>query len=314
MRLNRKVLLAAVAIAAIVPPVTVTNAARLVRFGPAGAEKPGLLDDAGVLHDASGVIDDITPRTLAGGAVARLAGLDPQSLPAVAGKPRLGPPVAGVGKIVALALNYRAHAAESSSGPAPAEPVLFMKATSAISGPTDPIIRPQGAKKIDWEVELGVVIGRRALNVRRDAALDYVAGYLICGDVSERAFQREHGGQHMKGKSADSFAPLGPWLLSADRVADPQALRLWTEVNGRRMQDASTADMISGVAATVSYISRFMTLNAGDVICTGTPSGVGVARKPPVFLKDGDTLVHHIDGLGIQRHVVISPGREKGDE
>ncbi|MGQ9366766.1 fumarylacetoacetate hydrolase family protein [Azospirillum sp. ST 5-10] len=276
---------------------------KLLRYGPAGLERPGLLDAEGTIRDLSGVVSDLGPAALSDAALARLRGLDTARLPAVPGDVRLGPPVAGVSKVVCVGLNYATHAAEAGMA-APAEPVLFMKATTAIGGPTDPVVLPRGAAKGDWEVELGVVIGSTARNVDTAAALDHVAGYCIVNDVSERAWQLEGTGQWVKGKSADSFCPLGPWLVTRDEVPDPQALRLWLEVDGRTMQDGNTADMIFGVAELVAYISRCMTLLPGDVVATGTPAGVALGRTPQPWLRPGQVMRLGIDGLGEQRQPV----------
>ena len=277
---------------------------KLVRFGPAGREKPGLVDRDGNLRDLSGVIADVTPDSLAPRALARLARIKPARLPLVGGRRRLGPPLAGIGKLVCVGLNYADHAKESGM-PIPQEPVLFMKSTTAISGPYDPVVIPKGSKKTDWEVELGVVIGRTARYVPKRTALDHVAGYCIVNDVSERELQLEGSGQWVKGKSADSFAPIGPWLVSRDEIGNPQALDLWLDVNGARMQSGSTRTMIFGVATLVSYISKCMTLLPGDVISTGTPPGVGLGRTPPRYLKPGDVMRLGIDGLGEQRLKVV---------
>ncbi|HLB79830.1 MAG TPA: fumarylacetoacetate hydrolase family protein, partial [Dongiaceae bacterium] len=273
---------------------------KLVRYGPAGREKPGLVDAAGGLRDLSGRLGDIDGAALAPARLEELRAIDPARLPAVPGTPRLGPPVAGIGKIVAVGLNYADHAAESGL-PIPAEPVLFMKATSAIAGPNDGIVIPKGSEKTDWEVELALVIGSVARYVEKRDALAHLAGYTICNDVSERAFQLERGGTWDKGKGCDSFAPLGPWLATTDEIPDPQRLDMWLDVNGERMQRGSTATMVFGVAHLVSYISRFMTLMPGDVVITGTPPGVGMGRKPPRYLKPGDTVALGIVGLGEQR-------------
>ncbi|HYH20477.1 MAG TPA: fumarylacetoacetate hydrolase family protein [Azospirillum sp.] len=273
---------------------------RLLRYGSPGGERPGLLDDDGTIRDLSGVIADLGPAALSDETLARLRRLDPQRLPAVPDGVRLGPCVAGTSKVVCVGLNYRAHAAESGMEP-PREPVLFMKATTSISGPDDPVVIPKGATKMDWEVELGVVIGKTARYVDPADALDHVAGYCVVNDVSERAFQLESTGQWLKGKSADSFCPLGPWLVTRDAVPDPQALRLWLEVDGKRWQDSTTADMIFGVADVIAYISRFMTLLPGDVIATGTPQGVAMGQKPQPWLRPGQTMRLGIDGLGEQR-------------
>ncbi len=279
---------------------------KLVRYGPAGGEKPGLIDADGVLRDLSGVVPDIGPDTLGPETLDRLRALDAGGLPAVPGEPRLGIPVAGVGKLVAVGLNYADHAAEAGAA-IPTEPVLFGKATSALAGPFDPVTLPRGSTKSDWEVELAVVIGRTARYVAEDEALDYVAGYCLFDDISERAFQTERGGQWIKGKSCDGFGPLGPWLVTADELPDPQALHIWHDINGERMQDSSTAQMIFPVAHLVSYISHFMTLMPGDVIPTGTPPGVGMGRRPQRFLRPGDVMTLGIDGLGEQRHEVRAP-------
>ncbi|MFQ5939621.1 MAG: fumarylacetoacetate hydrolase family protein [Alphaproteobacteria bacterium] len=278
---------------------------KLLRYGPRGRERPGLLDRAGRIRDLAAEIQDIVPATLAPERLASLKNLDPEGLPPVAGKPRLGPPIAGVGKVIGIGLNYADHAAEAGV-PVPEEPILFMKATTAISGPTDPVVIPKDAEKTDWEVELGVVIGRSARYVAAEAALDHVAGYCIVNDVSERAFQLERGGQFVKGKSADGFAPMGPWLVTTDEIPDPQNLALWLEVNGKRYQDGHTSRMVFGVAELVSYISRFMTLAPGDVITTGTPPGVGMGQKPPVYLRPGDRVRLGIEGLGEQDQEMLA--------
>lgn len=282
---------------------------KLVRSGPAGREKPGLVDQDGNLRDLSGVIADVTPDVLASRALAQLARIEPARLPLVGGRRRLGPPLSGIGKLVCVGLNFADHAKESGM-PIPEEPVLFMKSTTAISGPYDPVVIPRGAKKTDWEVELGVVIGKTASYVPKRTALDHVAGYCIVNDVSEREMQLEGSGQWVKGKSADTFAPIGPWLVSRDEIGDPQALDLWLDVNGERMQSGNTRTMIFGVATLVSYISKCMTLLPGDVISTGTPPGVGLGRTPPRYLKPGDVMRLGIGGLGEQRLKVV-PYRPK---
>ncbi|WP_353860417.1 fumarylacetoacetate hydrolase family protein [Azospirillum formosense] len=277
---------------------------KLLRFGPPGHERPGLLDRNGVIRDLSGVVSDIGPATLTEDGLAHLRTLDTDRLAQVPDGTRLGPCVAGVPKVVCVGLNYRAHAAESGL-PEPAEPVLFMKATTSICGPNDPVQMPRGATKLDWEVELGIVIGRTARYVDQADALDHIAGYCVLNDVSERAFQTESTGQWVKGKSADSFCPIGPWMVTRDEVPDPQALRLWLEVDGQPMQDSTTADMIFGVAEIVSYISRFMTLLPGDVIATGTPQGVALGRGPNhPWLQPGQTMRLGVEGLGEQRQSV----------
>jgi len=277
---------------------------RLVRFGAPGEERPGLLDQEGAIRDLSGIIPDLDGAALAPEVLARLGALDPARLPRVEGRPRLGPPVAGVGKIVAVGLNYADHAAETGAR-IPAEPILFSKATSAICGPFDDLELPRGSERTDFEVELAVVIGSRAKYVAEDRALEHVAGYLVINDVSERSFQIERGGQWVKGKSHDTFAPLGPWLVTREEVPDPNDLRLWLEVDGRRYQDGSTRTMIFKVPFLIHYISQFMTLHPGDVVATGTPPGVGMARNPPVFLRPGQTVRLGVEGLGVQEHRVV---------
>ncbi len=280
---------------------------KLVRYGNPGKERPAMLDAAGGLRDLSAVIADIDPTTLVPDALAALHELDPLSLPLVPGSPRIGPCVGKVGKFLCIGLNYSDHAAETGAA-VPAEPVLFMKATSAIMGPDDNILIPRGSEKTDWEVELGVVIGRAAKYVNQADALSYVAGYCVINDLSERAFQLEGTGQWVKGKSADTFGPIGPWLVTADEVPDPQSLHLWLEVDGHRYQDGSTATMVFGVAHLVSYVSRYMSLQPGDIISTGTPPGVGLGQKPPVYLRPGNVVTLGIDGLGQQRQrTVASP-------
>ena len=276
---------------------------KLVRYGPQGREKPGLIDAAGTLCDLSGHVTDIGWNELSAAGQERLRKLNPATLPQVGGTPRLGVPFTGISKIVGIGLNYRAHALEANM-PVPAEPVMFMKATTCITGPCDPILMPVGSTKLDWEVELGIVIGRETRYVTEAHALDHVAGYCVFHDVSERAFQLERGGQWDKGKGCDSFGPIGPWLVTSDEVADPQQLRLWLDVNGERMQDSTTADMIFSCAEIVSYVSRFMTLLPGDVICTGTPQGVGIGRGR--FLQIGDQVNLGVDGLGEQEQTVIA--------
>ena len=276
---------------------------KLLRHGPPGAERPGLLDGRGRIRDLSGEIPDVDGTTLAPERLAALQGIDTDSLPLVEGPPRLGPPVAGVGKILAIGFNYAEHAAETGK-PLPDEPLLFTKAVTALSGPNDPVVLPRGSRKGDWEVELAVVIGRRALYVEETDALDHVAGYGVINDVSEREYQLERGGQFVKGKSFDTFAPFGPWLVTKDEVPDPQDLKLWLDLNGERRQDGNTATMVFGVAFLVSYLSRFVTLMPGDVIATGTPPGVGLGCTPPVFLKSGDVMRLGVQGLGEQRQEV----------
>ncbi len=282
---------------------------KLLRYGRRGHEKPGLLDDAGHIRDLSDHVVDFSGDVLGPDRLAQLASLDPVSLPAVEGSPRLGPPVAGIGKILAIGLNYRLHAEETGGKPR-SEPMMFSKAITALSGPNDPVMIPRGSEKTDWEVELAVVIGSMAQYVDEDRALEHVAGFAIINDVSERSFQRERGGQFIKGKSCDTFAPLGPWLVTKDEVPDPQNLGLRLDLNGQNRQNGNTRDMIFGVVYLVSHLSQFMTLMPGDVIATGTPDGVGLGCKPPVFLKPGDVMEVSVEGLGQQRQDVIaySPG------
>lgn len=277
---------------------------KLLRYGAPGAEKPGLRHDDGTLRDLSGIVPDIAGTVLGEAGLAALRAVDPASLPVVSGEPRIGPCVGAVSKFICVGLNYADHARETGKAP-PEEPILFMKATSAICGPFDDVEIPAGSAKADWEVELGVVIGTRAKYVAEDDALAHVAGYCLVNDVSERAFQSERGGQWTKGKSHDTFGPIGPWLVTRDEIADPQNLALWLEVDGIRRQTGSTRTMIFGVAALVSYISQFMTLQPGDVIATGTPPGVGLGHKPPIFLRPGQTMRLGIDGLGIQTQRTI---------
>lgn len=276
---------------------------KLLRFGPAGQERPGLLDPAGRIRDLSDHLADINSETLAGDRLARLAGMDPAEFPVVTGNPRLGPPVAGVGKIVAIGLNYADHAAEAGMK-LPEEPIIFSKAITSLSGPNDPVVLPKGSQKGDWEAELAVVIGRRAQYVDRDQARACIAGYSIMNDVSERAFQLETTGQWVKGKSFDTFAPLGPWLVTPDEVPDPQNLHIWCEVSGEMMQNGNTRTMVFDVYELISVVSRYMTLVPGDVIATGTPPGVGLGKKPPRFLTPGDVMRVGIEGLGEQRQDV----------
>ncbi len=276
---------------------------KLLRYGAPGAEKPGMLDATGTIRDLSGVVTDIAGDVLTPAGLARLAAIDPATLPAVAADVRHGPCVGRVGKFMCIGLNYADHAAETGA-PIPKEPILFMKANSAICGPNDEILIPRGSEKTDWEVELGVVIGARAKYVTEAEALNHVAGYCVINDYSERAFQAERGGQWTKGKSCDTFGPIGPWLVTADEVADPQQLGMWLTVNGVTRQDGSTRTMVFGVAQLVSYLSQFMTLEPGDVISTGTPPGVGLGMKPPVYLKPGDVVELGIEGLGRQRQVL----------
>ena len=280
---------------------------KLLRYGPKGSEKPALIDASGAIRDLSGVVDDIAGAVLSPEGLARLAALDPATLPALP-EGRIGACVANTGKFICVGLNYADHAKETGKAP-PEEPILFMKATTAINGPNDDVEIPRGSKKADWEVELGVVIGTRAKYVSEDNALDHVAGYCLVNDVSERAFQSERGGQWTKGKSHDTFGPIGPWLVTSDEIADPQNLGLWLDVDGVRRQTGNTSTMIFTVAHLVSYISQFMTLEPGDVIATGTPPGVGMGIKPePIFLREGQIMTLGIDGLGSQRQTTIAAG------
>lgn len=279
---------------------------KLLRYGPAGRERPGLLDAAGHVRDLSGTIDDLTPHTLAPASLERLARLDSASLPRVDGAPRLGVPVKGIGKFIAIGLNYADHARESNL-PAPKEPPIFSKAISCLSGPNDDVMLPRGSRKGDWEVELGLVIGRTTRYVSEANALDHVAGYVLANDVSEREFQLERGTQWDKGKGCDTFGPVGPWLVTPDEVGDPQDLEMFLEVNGRRMQSGSTRNMIFPVRTLIRYVSEFMTLYPGDLLITGTPAGVGMGQKPePIFLKAGDVMHLGIEKLGEQRQRVVA--------
>lgn len=274
---------------------------KLVRFGNPGAEKPGLVDDQGRLRDLSDVVADITPANLSRSTLQKIAAIAPFELPLVTGEPRLGVPVAGVGKFIAIGLNYADHAAEANL-PLPSEPIVFMKAITSLSGPNDVVVLPKGSTKSDWEVELGIVIGTRASYVARADALAHVAGYCVVNDVSEREYQMERGGTWDKGKGCDSFGPVGPWLVTTDEVSDPQALDVWLDVNEQRMQQGNTRTMIFDCAEIVSYVSRFMTLMPGDIIATGTPPGVGMGKKPAaIYLKPGDVMTLGIEGLGTQR-------------
>ena len=275
---------------------------KLVRYGNAGSEKPGILDSAGRIRDLSAHVTDIGGEAISPGGLARLAALNVESLPRVEGKPRLGPCVAGTGKFICIGLNYADHAAESGMA-VPPEPVIFMKATSAIVGPNDDVEIPRNSVKSDWEVELGVIIGSKAKYVTEENAMDHVAGFCVINDLSEREFQIEHSGQWTKGKSADTFGPTGPWLVTKDEIADPQNLKMWLEVNGKRYQNGSTATMVYGVKFLVAYLSKFMSLHPGDIISTGTPPGVGMGQKPPHYLKAGDVMELGIESLGQQRQL-----------
>lgn len=281
---------------------------KLLRYGLAGAEKPALLDETGTIRDLSNVVADIASETLSNDLLEKIASIDPSTLPALQAGERIGPCVGRVGKFICVGLNYVDHARETGKAP-PEEPILFMKATSAIIGPNDDVQIPKGSQKTDWEVELGIVVGARTKYASEANALAHVAGYCLVNDVSERAFQSERGGQWTKGKSHDTFGPVGPWLVTRDEIPDPQDLGLWLDVDGERRQTGTTANMIFGVAFLVSYISQFMTLEPGDIIATGTPPGVGMGIKPdPVFLKPGQVMTLGIDGLGTQRQTAIPAG------
>jgi 2-keto-4-pentenoate hydratase/2-oxohepta-3-ene-1,7-dioic acid hydratase in catechol pathway len=278
---------------------------KFIRFGEAGREKPGVIDADGNIRDLSGHVLDLAGSELDPASLAALGKIDPASLPLVSGNPRIGPCVAGTGKFICIGLNYSDHAAETGAT-VPPEPIIFMKATSAIVGPNDDVLIPRGSQKTDWEVELGVVIGKTAKYVSEDEALDYVAGYCTAHDVSERAFQTERHGQWTKGKSCDTFGPIGPWLVTKDEVPDPQNLPMWLTVNGQTMQNGSTKTMVYGVKYLVSYLSQFMSLQPGDVISTGTPPGVGMGLKPPRYLKAGDVVELGIEGLGTQKQTFVA--------
>ena len=277
---------------------------KLVRYGNPGKEKPGLIDADGKLRDLSAHIKDIGPAQLNEAALAKLRKIKTASLPLVKGSPRMGCPVTGTPKFIAIGLNYADHAAESGL-PIPKEPIVFMKATSCIQGPNDAVMLPKGSVKTDWEVELGVVIGTRARYVAQKDALNHVAGYCTINDVSEREYQIERGGTWDKGKGCDTFGPVGPWLVTKDEVPNPQKLSMWLDLNGKRMQTGSTRTMIFSVAKIISYVSQFMTLEPGDIITTGTPPGVGLGMKPPLYVKKGDVMALGIDGLGEQRQLVV---------
>ncbi len=277
---------------------------KLLRYGPAGAELPGLVGRDGEIRALSGIIADIEGEALSNEGLAKLAALDPETLPLVEGNPRLGPPVAGVQKFIGIGLNFTDHAREAGL-PIPDEPILFTKAVSSLSGPNDSIIFPPGALKADWEAELAVIIGEETKHVGENGALAHVAGYAVCNDVSERAYQFESTGDWLKGKSQDTWGPLGPWLVTRDEIPDPQALGIWLDVNGTRMQSGHTGTMIFPVSKLVSYVSEFMTLYPGDIVTTGTPPGVAMGRDPQPWLKDGDVVTLGLDGLGGQRQKVV---------
>ncbi len=280
---------------------------KLLRYGPAGAEKTGMLDAGGTVRDLSGHVPMLAGAAVSIEALERLRAIDPASLPAVADPGRIGACLASVPNFFCIGLNYAKHAAETGAEP-PKEPIIFSKATSALSGPFDPVVIPRGSEKTDWEVELGVVIGRETSYVSEADALDHVAGYCTINDMSERAFQIERGGQWIKGKSAPTFGPVGPWFVTADEVPDPQALRLSLDLNGETVQDSDTSDMIFSVREIVSYMSRFMKLVPGDIIATGTPAGVGMGMKPQRFLRPGDVMTVRVEGLGEQRQEAVAAG------
>ena len=278
----------------------------LVRYGPLGEEKPGIIDDQGQIRDLSAHIDDITPERLSDAGLEEIAQIPVSQLPVVQGNPRIGVPLTGIGKIIAIGFNYVNHAAEMAVE-LPTEPLVFMKATSALTGPFDNVIQPRNGRKLDYESELVVVIGRRAQYISEDEVFDHIAGFTVGHDVSERAFQRERGGQFTKGKSADTFAPVGPYLVTRDNIDDVQNLSIWSEVNGEMRQQGNTADMVFGVKQIVSHLSQFMTLNPGDIIFTGTPAGVGDAMSPPTYLVPGDVVRVGVEGLSAQRQVIQAP-------
>ena len=278
---------------------------KLVRYGNKGAEKPGLIDKSGQLRDLSGQIKDLDGEAYSPASLKKLAAIDPASLPAVSGKPRFGAPITGMNKFVAIGLNYVDHAKETGN-PIPPEPIFFLKANTSLSGPNDAVEKPRGSTKLDWEVEIAAIIGTRAKYVSEADALNYVAGYCVCNDVSERNFQTERLGQWTKGKSHDTFGPVGPWLATKDEIKDVQNLSMWLDVNGQRRQTGSTKTMIFSMAKCISYVSQFMTLLPGDIVTTGTPPGVGLGMKPPTFLNVGDVMTLGIEGLGEQRQEIVA--------
>jgi 2,4-diketo-3-deoxy-L-fuconate hydrolase len=279
---------------------------KLLRVGPRGHERPAILDRVGAVRDVSDSVVDFTPAWMASGGIVELARLDPESFPTVLPGARIGSPLSHVGKIVCVGLNYTDHAAETGQK-IPTEPILFLKGGHTIQGPNDDVRLPRNSTKSDWEVELGVIIARRALYVREEEALGHIAGYCVCNDLSEREFQLERGGEWDKGKNCETFGPVGPWLVTVDEVADPQELHLWLDVNGRRLQNGSTANMVFGVKYLVHYISQFMPLEPGDIISTGTPAGVGLGQRPPIFLRAGDSVRLGVEGLGEQRQAILAP-------
>jgi len=278
---------------------------KLVRYGAIGQERPGLIDKSGQLRDLSAYVKDLDGEAYSPASLAKLAAIDPASLPAVNGKPRLGAPVTGISKFVAIGLNYSDHAKETGNA-IPSEPIFFLKANTALSGPNDPVEKPRGSTKLDWEVEIAAIIGSTAKYVSESDALNHVAGYCVCNDVSERNFQIERLGQWTKGKSHDTFGPVGPWLVTKDEIPDVQKLSMWLDLNGKRRQTGSTATMIFSMAKCISYVSQFMTLRPGDIVTTGTPPGVGTGMKPPQFLNVGDVVTLGIEALGEQRQEIIA--------
>ena len=306
MFLNKLVDVAVICLLFALAGLTSATELRLVRFGPVGEEKPGLLDGQNQIHDLSAFIEDITPGQLSDEALEEIAAIPLDQIPVVQGDPRLGIPLTGIGKIVAIGFNYVNHAAEMAVD-LPSEPLVFMKATSALTGPFDNVIQPRNGHKLDYESELVVVIGRKAQYISEDEVFDHVAGFTVGHDVSERAFQRERGGQFTKGKSGDTFAPVGPYLVTRDMIKDVQNLSIWSEVNGEKRQQGNTTDMVFGVKEIVSHLSQFMTLNPGDIIFTGTPAGVGDGMDPPVYLAPGDVVRVGVESLGAQRQTIQRP-------
>ena len=306
MFLNKLVAVALISVSFALAGLTSATELRLVRFGPIGEEKPGLLDEQNQIHDLSAFIEDITPDQLSDEALEKIAAIPLDQIPVVQGDPRLGIPLIGIGKILAIGFNYVNHAAEMAVE-LPSEPLVFMKATSALTGPFDNVIQPRNGHKLDYESELVVVIGRKAQYITEEEVLDYIAGFTVGHDVSERAFQRERGGQFTKGKSGDTFAPVGPYLVTQGLIKDVQNLSIWSEVNGEKRQQGNTADMVFGVKEIVSHLSQFMTLNPGDIIFTGTPAGVGDGMEPPVYLVPGDVVRVGVEGVGTQRQTIQRP-------
>mgnify|MGYP002021160891 CR=1 FL=1 len=306
MFLNKLVAVALISVLFALAGLTSATELRLVRFGPIGEEKPGLLDEQNQIHDLSAFIEDITPDQLSDEALEKIAAIPLDQIPIVQGDPRLGIPLIGIGKILAIGFNYVNHAAEMAVE-LPSEPLVFMKATSALTGPFDNVIQPRNGHKLDYESELVVVIGRKAQYITEEEVLDYIAGFTVGHDVSERAFQRERGGQFTKGKSGDTFAPVGPYLVTQGLIKDVQNLSIWSEVNGEKRQQGNTADMVFGVKEIVSHLSQFMTLNPGDIIFTGTPAGVGDGMEPPVYLVPGDVVRVGVEGVGTQRQTIQRP-------